>query len=677
RYYNIPTVSISFDYPDYQIVQIDNEASVMEMMNHLVLQHDYKEIAIITGPMTNMDAVERFEGYKKSLKEHGISYNPKLVVAGKFNKDSVRFAINELYDVNQMKPEVILCSNDDMAIGAFFALKSRGIIVGKDVFLTGFDDLEEVNSFTPPFTTIKMPWIDMGYQSMSMLCDRIENRPYEQMQKLRGELIIRESCGCLNVLVGELNPDIQNSLDLEQDKEILEADFDLWLKRHGQTFYRIILNEIEIDHDNKIAMNDLKKVIYELMIAFRKDVRIKIPAGSFLRLLNDRVNDTINLGYNIEHWQEALYSIYNYIKQSPINNEMRVLIDEIFYLANTLIGNISKRLEQHNTFQIRSMYYGSSMLIELFNTVLLRSELYAVLEEAVDRYELDVFCLCMFDDTVIAINNGQYDYPELMTLEYGKVDDQIYKDLRYTTNEMIPRVIAEGLDRESFVFFPIHFKDKHYGYIITNTNCAEKLIFRTIREQIGNTLDRISVYAQLEQYNRQLEKISLIDELTGLYNRRGFYELGEEAYAEANNNRRQIAIIYGDMDGLKGINDNYGHHEGYAISFIGRAISKALKQDSFAGRIGGDEFIILIINYEGQQDIEWFIHAFEEDLTVENSMNDKPYEIAISFGHQSLGVHDNRTFDELIISADHELYKEKKRRKSRKKSTIRTITRKD
>jgi len=672
RYANIPTVSISFEYPDYQTIQIDNAGSIRKILDHLIVYHGYKDIALITGPKTNVDSIERFESYKETLKHYDIPFNEKLVTEGKFNRDSVQKCIEELYDINKMNPQIIVCCNDDMAIGAYFELKKRGIVVGKDVFITGFDDLDEVDSFNPPFTTIRLPWFQMGYEGMTILCDRIDNRPFEMMKKLRGELIVRESCGCLNVLVGKLDPEIQDLLVEEQGKKAINENFDLWLSNNSGVFFDIIAKEVLANNNEHVY----PAVFEQLVDAFRYDVRKQISEGQFLKLLNVIVNNSSEQGYDIDKWQNALYMINQYIRKSPLNKDLLLLVDDIFYLANTLIGNIMKRTEHYNTFLFRDMYYSTSQLIESFNTVLLREELYEILEGAVEGYALDVFCLCMFDETVIAINNGQYDYPLSMTLRYGKVYNQTYRDIRYTTSEMIPDVVSMHMDRESLVYFPIHFKDKHYGYLITNTVAAEKLIFRTIREQIGNTLDRISVYAQLEQYNRELERISIVDTLTGLYNRRGFYELGEALFKEAKNNHQQVAIVYGDLDGLKVINDQNGHSEGdYAIAFIGTILKEKLLKDGLAGRIGGDEFIVLLSDIKDEKKIMQFIQSIETGIKLENEHNDKPYEIAMSFGFALLNRGEELSFDELIISADRELYIEKERRKAMKNPTLRTTSR--
>ena len=88
--------------------------------------------------------------------------------------------------------------------------------------------------------------------------------------------------------------------------------------------------------------------------------------------------------------------------------------------------------------------------------------------------------------------------------------------------------------------------------------------------------------------------LSLSDDLTGLYNRRGLFALGEHTMRSARRRARRLGIIYVDVDSLKTINDRFGHAQGdEALRMVADVIRASIRESDVVGRIGGDEFVIL------------------------------------------------------------------------------------
>ena len=98
----------------------------------------------------------------------------------------------------------------------------------------------------------------------------------------------------------------------------------------------------------------------------------------------------------------------------------------------------------------------------------------------------------------------------------------------------------------------------------------------------------------LRQREEQLRMLSLSDDLTGLYNRRGLFALGEHTMRIARRRARRLGIIYIDVDSLKTINDRFGHAQGdEALRMVADIIRASIRESDVVGRIGGDEFVIL------------------------------------------------------------------------------------
>src|SRR5215510_9093069 len=108
--------------------------------------------------------------------------------------------------------------------------------------------------------------------------------------------------------------------------------------------------------------------------------------------------------------------------------------------------------------------------------------------------------------------------------------------------------------------------------------------------------------AELEQAQDSLRNLSLTDDLTGLYNRRGFFTLAEQHLKSARRARRQASLIYIDMDGLKTLNDTHGHEEGSnALREIANILRNTFRSSDIIARIGGNEFVIFE-TYNGENE---------------------------------------------------------------------------
>jgi LacI family transcriptional regulator len=178
---------------DYPSVGATNQKGSQDGTAFLIgLGHN--RIGFITGIMSMGCSVERLEGYRATLQEHGIVYDPSLVIEGDFGQPSGFDCALALLDLPE-PPTGIFCSNDLMAYGAIDAARSRGLRVPEDLSILGFDDLLASAQFRPPLTTIRQPLEEMGKAAVQMLLEMIESQnPLVSRLELPTELIIRDTC---------------------------------------------------------------------------------------------------------------------------------------------------------------------------------------------------------------------------------------------------------------------------------------------------------------------------------------------------------------------------------------------------------------------------------------------------------------------------------------------------
>lgn len=157
----------------------------------------------------------------------------------------------------------------------------------------------------------------------------------------------------------------------------------------------------------------------------------------------------------------------------------------------------------------------------------------------------------------------------------------------------------------------------------------------------------------------ELESLSLTDDLTGLYNRRGFLTLVEQELKHAARNNDRFVLVFADLDGLKQVNDQFGHHEGsHAIVKAAEILKQTFRTSDIIARLGGDEFTVLALA-ASDDNAETIKARLEEKVRRLNLRHELPYELSISVGIVLLDPHSKLSIEELINKADAAMYEHK------------------
>lgn len=183
-----------------------------------------------------------------------------------------------------------------------------------------------------------------------------------------------------------------------------------------------------------------------------------------------------------------------------------------------------------------------------------------------------------------------------------------------------------------------------------------------VRSEIRpSILGRAVLYA-IERHRliAALRSLSLIDDLTGLYNRRGFTELGEQYIKLAWRSGRAITLVYLDVDRFKSINDTLGHHVGdRALKRVAEVLRSTFRRSDIVARLGGDEFAVLALETTGES-AEWLAQRLREGVSVENASNHEPFRLAASVGVARSMGDQKVSLEDLMAQADAAMYREKR-----------------
>jgi diguanylate cyclase (GGDEF)-like protein/PAS domain S-box-containing protein len=171
----------------------------------------------------------------------------------------------------------------------------------------------------------------------------------------------------------------------------------------------------------------------------------------------------------------------------------------------------------------------------------------------------------------------------------------------------------------------------------------------------------ITEYKEMEE---ALRTLSLTDELTGLYNRRGFFTLTDQFLKLARRQKKGIFMLYADIDNLKEINDTFGHKEGdTALIETADILKKNYRESDIIARIGGDEFVVIPIGTTGDN-IDIITSRFEKSVEIYNSKSKREYNLSLSYGLAYYDPENPCSIDELLIQADKTMYEHKRYKKN-------------
>lgn len=177
-------------------VSVDNRGGMRSLVAHLVEVHGYVRLAYIGGPKGSPDSRERFAGFRDASRAAGLRVPTAPDAVGDFTESGGSRAVQQLIDRGDL-PEVVVCGNDEMAVGALHTLRQNRVRVPAEVAVTGFDDLATARHVRPQLTTVAQPMRELGAEAVRTVLARLADpTPTRQAVVLATRLMVRHSCGC-------------------------------------------------------------------------------------------------------------------------------------------------------------------------------------------------------------------------------------------------------------------------------------------------------------------------------------------------------------------------------------------------------------------------------------------------------------------------------------------------
>lgn len=235
--------------------------------------------------------------------------------------------------------------------------------------------------------------------------------------------------------------------------------------------------------------------------------------------------------------------------------------------------------------------------------------------------------------------------------------------------ELLPPQCKEGKKGNFYLVMPLHHQDYCFGYCVVGNyeRVLKDRYFQHFLLSLDNALETVRKQDTMKAVLARMNHVWIYDELTGVYNRAGFRKYAVGLLEEAVKRNVPVSVLFIDIDGLKKINDTYGHEEGdIYIRETAHLLEKACRRGELLTRYGGDEFVILLIDY-AEEDIKEYISRIHEDIEKYNRLSMKEYRMDASIGYCVETDAANINLEKIIEIADQNMYAVKKAKKASRK----------
>lgn len=277
-------------------------------------------------------------------------------------------------------------------------------------------------------------------------------------------------------------------------------------------------------------------------------------------------------------------------------------------------------------------------------------------------------CCCLNqwcrDDSINPMTVHQDSFDDEMYILYDAEAPKPFDPVKFARRDIVPNLDELLERRHPLIFMELDFMNVAFGYACFCYKSCDSTSYTKIPQivaavdmGIGGLLNK-----RYQNYlTSRIEHIYIHDSLTGLYNRLGFNREFEKLTKRVREKEGVVTVVLADLDGLKGINDNYGHAAGdNAIHTVAQALKNSCPENALCVRFGGDEMLAVV---EGDYDIDGIRERMKNWLEHYNSASGNPYTVSASLGILSTDDTDGLEFEELLKRVDELMYQEKRRKK--------------
>ncbi|MCR5355912.1 MAG: GGDEF domain-containing protein [Lachnospiraceae bacterium] len=578
----------------YQVA--DSYQAMCECVEHLIVDHGCTFLVYVSGDPEEYDFKERLRAFKDTMNAHALTYtSDQIVICDSIDNEERR--INAVFD-DFPYMDALVCSCDSYARIVYRACNKRGIVIGKDLAVTGFDDLGLSHPMTPGLTGVMYDSYGFGSEAVKKAI-KIAKGLKIGGSKIPCKMVKRSSCGCVN----KRTPGRIKNVPGKTDGTVLA-------KVKGY-----------LDKNTTAAVNDIFSFLpyesekFEFARAYSEMFTFIL---SRLTTPYEDIDDTIAaVADHIMRLTE-----FKYISNRMVTEKTTMILEDIMYMIphgreraklTSIMIDAMKHLKEAEIAHMRDV--GNQRKEQLWFIPLFTKDLLET-----NKTEVDVITYIMrrlrgmnvasahifiFHKPVV-YRAGQLP-PKPASIHYaGRFDKNglnVYlrqNGINIDTENGISSVL-DSSELANYSAFVICSGNRQYGIILYEIDKKDIFFAMMCTLQIGALFNfrDMSYMAQdaieqLKETENVLDYVSERDDLTGILNGCGFVK--RLASIISKNAGRKAYIILADVSYLSKINGQYGHEAGdRALKAVACELSTVMGEENPVGRIGDDEFISVIL----------------------------------------------------------------------------------
>lgn len=465
RYAPLPVVSIGLAVSGYSSVTVDSHSGFQKLIEHLFIDHSYRHPLFIKGPQGHLEADERYDIFCSVIEKNILAVDKPVVLKGDFSIQAGRELILDY--MSRHSPDeidIVIASNDNMALGVMQAFSTLSIRVPNDIAVTGFDNNIESTYILPNLTTVNQPMDRVSEIAVKQILSLI-NGGKTQNIAVPTRFIRRQSCGCLMSVIEE-----------EQQKggSNRKTSFSSVFDKHS------VIEEVEdiLSHRPEIAA----------LISRQKEV-----AGFSLSEFLNRLRGDVN--------EETYASAYSYFVSVYYHN---LIESEYLFEANSIVLEVKHTLSAIEfEAETKNRYLSKISNIELFAVNCIKQTLLnhkienerkfvdiqrsiSLLTDSSDIYQLmgiagQIARELAFSRCYISLFEQTKDFPStarlFLSYQNGKTNIPGKMGIPFQTRELFPHDSIDPKGHFLLVMKPLIFQEEYLGFILFEMNAREDISY--------------------------------------------------------------------------------------------------------------------------------------------------------------------------------------------------------
>ncbi|MBN1523816.1 MAG: substrate-binding domain-containing protein [Spirochaetales bacterium] len=491
-------VSLTMQVPGHPCAMIDCYTGTKTALSHIIEKHGVKKIAFVRGPVDHVYAKERYQAYCDCINQYNLGFREELVTPpGDYTADAGLNAVVYLLDQQHLTIPIdidaLVTTNDAVMIGVINELKRRGKKVPHDVCAVSLNSRPEGASFTPPLTSVQMPFDAQVNAAVSALLSVIRHEPTKEIYSISAEPTIKKSCGCQSAEIVHAGNLLFNGIPAKSrgiTAKKKQRDFQEFLEETVgciEPFFS--MSTLSKDNNSNVLHTILEQFISIFYSSFSKKSDRKFLAvfEESLVLLSENNED-------ITPWQNAVSVLRNqFLKNDFLQNqndaESLLFAEDLFAKARIIINEVEKRNDVQTALAVENdIQLMNSIGLKLISTFDMES-LLNELDKGLESLCIPSYFICLYD------KKQKYSFPNALPHSsrciFARTTAGTYNNktgISFRTETILPESITLPDTQFSMLVIPLVFNNIHLGYTVAQTGPVKSRLYSTLADQLTTAL---------------------------------------------------------------------------------------------------------------------------------------------------------------------------------------------